>query len=154
MDSEIARIYGDRVRVRVCGILFIKDSILLVNHKTIIEGDFWAPPGGGLEFGETFEECLMREMREESGLEVKVLDFGFGCEYIRDPLHAVELFFWIEQTGGVLRNGNDPELQIIEETRFITPQEIASFKSRNMHSIFRRATTKTQFLQLKGFYRI
>ncbi len=33
---------------------------------------FWVIPGGGLEAGESDEECVIREMREETGLEVQV----------------------------------------------------------------------------------
>lgn len=154
MDSEIARIYGKRVRIRVCGLLFEDEAMLVVNHRSLRNHDFWAPPGGGVEFKETIDEALSREVLEESGLQVKVLDFAFGCEFIKDPLHAIELFFWVEKTGGLLRKGYDPELQIIEDLKFMTPYDIMRLPSSHVHGIFKWATTKTEFQQLKGFYRI
>ena len=33
----------------------------------------WQFPGGGLEFGESVEECLFREVKEETGLEVEIV---------------------------------------------------------------------------------
>lgn len=154
MDTEVARIYGKRVRIRVCGLLFQDESLLLVNHRLVNGREFWAPPGGGVEFNESIEACLEREVMEESGIKVNVLDFAFGCEFLKDPLHAIELFFWLERTSGELRKGHDPELQIIDETRFVSPIEIQKFHAEEVHGILRRAATKTQFLQLKGFYRI
>ena len=60
-------------RVSVKGI-YVKDGKVLMNHDFVNEwktpGGKYELPGGGLDFGETFEEVLKREIREEMGLEV------------------------------------------------------------------------------------
>ena len=54
---------------RVAGIAIDDERVLLENYK---EEDFWALPGGGINFLETAEEALRREMREELGVEIQV----------------------------------------------------------------------------------
>ena len=54
---------------RAAGIILDGDWVLL--HRAEID-DFWAPPGGRVELGEAAAESLAREMREETGLEVRV----------------------------------------------------------------------------------
>src|SRR5690606_24196085 len=110
-------VYGNKVRIRVCGICWQNDRLLMVKHQM---GDqvLWAPPGGGLEFGESIADALKREMREETGLDVVAGSFLFGCEFLQPPLHAVELFFEAGLKEGDLLNGNDPELPIISEVAF------------------------------------
>src|SRR5688572_22092013 len=115
MDGEIAKIYGNRLRVRVCGLCWDGDSLLLANHSSVAGNNLWLPPGGGLEYGETLEKALKREFLEETGLEVTQLDFAFGCEFVKEPLHSVELFFNVAKNGGTLKTGYDPEIQIIQE---------------------------------------
>src|SRR5687767_8644102 len=100
MDAELAKIYGNKVRVRACGICWKDDRLLLVNHKGITSSDFWAPPGGGVDFEESIETTLKKEFEEETGLIIKPGDFLFGCELIQKPIHAVELFFETQITGG------------------------------------------------------
>ena len=102
MTPEIAEIYGNRVRIRVCGLCWQEGSLLLIKHKMGPEG-FWAPPGGGLEYGESLEDTLRREFLEETGLDVVSEKFLFGCEFIKPPLHAVELFFNVRIVGGKLK---------------------------------------------------
>ena len=61
----------DRPKVGV-GVLLIKNSkILLGKRKNAHGAGTWSPPGGHLEFGESFEECAMREVLEETGMQVK-----------------------------------------------------------------------------------
>jgi 8-oxo-dGTP diphosphatase len=98
MDQEITALYGKKVRVRVCGLCWEDNKLLLVNHRSLKPVNFWAPPGGGLEFGEKVENALKREFGEETGLEIAVTRFAFGCEYIQDPLHAIELFFHVKRS--------------------------------------------------------
>ena len=49
------------------------DEILLIKHREHAEGRaYWVLPGGGIEAGETELECVLREVREETNLEVRI----------------------------------------------------------------------------------
>jgi 8-oxo-dGTP diphosphatase len=89
-------------------------------------GDFWSPPGGGLEFGETIEECLKREFLEETNCEISVGKFLIVNEFIGLPLHAIELFYEVKIINGTPTKGTDPEmeLQIIKDLDWIAFEEI------------------------------
>jgi 8-oxo-dGTP diphosphatase len=152
--ADVARVYGNRIRIRVCGIYLKNDSILLVNHASVGPEGFWAPPGGGLEFGESLEETLVREFREETGLEVTVGPFLFGCEFINEPLHAVELFFRIEKSDGEVIVGTDPELPIINDVRWMDLNELKALKNGELHGILRNINNLEELLKFNGFYRI
>lgn len=154
MDQEIAALYGGKVRVRVCGLCWEEGKLLLVNHKSLENANFWSPPGGGLEFGETIEEALKREFLEETGLVIAITGFAFGCEFIRNPLHAVELFFQVTKVGGALITGYDPELQLIQGTKFIREDEILQIPPHERHGILRIAHSERGLKQLSGFYSI
>ena len=154
MDAEIAKIYGNRVRVRICGLCWSDDRLLMVNHKGITATNFWAPPGGGLEFGQSMTACLTREFEEETGLQVTVRNFQFGCEFIHDPLHAVELFFDTVVLGGELKTGKDPELQIIKEVRFMSADEIRGMGRSELHGIFQITGNLGGLRNLTGFFSI
>ena len=154
METEIAAIYGGKVRVRACGLCLAEGKILLINHKMRFNRDFWAPPGGGVEFGHSLRSTVEREFMEETGLSVAAGDFLFGCEFIQDPLHAVELFFEVRTLSGQLGIGKDPELQIIRDVRFMDDNEISRIDPENLHGIFRVARTINDLMSLKGFYTI
>jgi 8-oxo-dGTP pyrophosphatase MutT (NUDIX family) len=63
--------------VRVCRYqaAILRDrEVLLVRHTVRASGHhYWVPPGGGREDGETEEECVAREVLEETGLVVRVV---------------------------------------------------------------------------------
>lgn len=153
MDSEIAKIYGNRVRVRVCGLCWEDERLLMVKHN-LDNRDFWAPPGGGVEFGQSVEEALIREYKEETNLDIRVGDFLFGCEYIQPPIHSIELFYAVEQLSGQVKKGNDPELQIIKSVLYLPYAEILEKPSELVHGIFRLTKNAADLRNLTGFYRI
>lgn len=157
MHSEIGKIYGDRVRVRACGLCWRdSNSLLLINHKRLTKGDFWAPPGGGVEFGQTCPEALKREFEEETGLIVKVGKFLFVSEFIRPPLHAVELFFDVTIEGGELRKGFDPEMtaqhQIIEDIRFVPFENILRMPREERHGILSHFDSAGALKNARGYF--
>ena len=65
----------------VCGVIVKNNKFLLTKRADDEWGeDFeevkafpWQIPGGGLEFGESVEECLHREIKEETGLNVEIV---------------------------------------------------------------------------------
>ena len=59
------------IRIRVAGILVKDGRILLVRHEKAGKS-YWLIPGGGMDFGESAEEALAREYREEVGLDIHV----------------------------------------------------------------------------------
>ena len=154
MDPAIKNLYGSRVRVRICGLCWQDDRLLMINHGGLTQGDFWAPAGGGLEFQESVEECLCREFLEETGLHIVPGNFRFACEFRKDPLHAIELFFDVSISGGGLQQGDDPELSIIREARFMPPSMIAALPDSDRHGIFGLVPSSEDLKTLTGFFRI
>jgi 8-oxo-dGTP diphosphatase len=158
MQNSISHLYGKQLRVRACGICVKGEATLLVNHKFEAESDFWAPPGGGISFGERAEDCLSREFKEETGLTINVGQFLFACEFIRPPLHAIELFFEVSVLEGELKIGIDPEMdgnnQIIQDTRFVSMAEIKTMKTNSLHGLFQLVSKPEEILGLRGYFKL
>jgi 8-oxo-dGTP pyrophosphatase MutT (NUDIX family) len=73
---------------------------LLFEHTGADGSKFWAPPGGGLESGETFEDAALREANEELGISAAGVRFLWknAVEFIHlgEPVRQTEKFFLIE----------------------------------------------------------
>jgi len=66
----------------VCGIIFRNNQVLICRRKVAGSlGGFWEFPGGKIEYGETPEECLKRELREELGLAVGINEHFLTVEH-------------------------------------------------------------------------
>lgn len=85
--------------------------ILLVKHRKGSR-QYWVLPGGRLEYGETFQECAVRELKEETGLDIKVGRMIYMSEAIAPDRsrHIVNIYLTAEVAGGTLQLGSEPVL--------------------------------------------
>jgi len=79
------------------GIIITKETqVLLIKRKYAHGTGSWSTPGGHLEFGESPEECAIREAKEETGVSVADVKFRAITNDIfeRDELHYITI--WME----------------------------------------------------------
>ena len=73
----------NRFTIRVYGILIDENKRLLLSDE-FIRGDYFTKfPGGGMEFGEGTRDCLKREFKEETGLDVTIGDHIYTTDYFQ-----------------------------------------------------------------------
>jgi 8-oxo-dGTP diphosphatase len=132
--------FQGKVRIRICGVLVENGRLLLVKHRGLgPEGYYWSPPGGGMEFGESCRMALVREMKEETGLEVISGEFLAFHEHIDQRFHAMELFFRVQRLGGTLILGIEPESvqsgPVLEEIAWFSREELEQLPAGVVHSL-------------------
>ena len=89
-------------RVSAGALIEQDERILLV--RSVLPGryDFWVAPGGGVEGKETIEQAAAREVREESGLEVRVKKLAYVEELLGVGVRYCKFWFTAEVVGGTL----------------------------------------------------
>ncbi|GMY26772.1 geranyl diphosphate phosphohydrolase-like [Fagus crenata] len=91
MDME-----NGAVEVAVVVFLLRGKTILLGHRRSSIGQSTFSLPGGHLEFGESFEECGSREMKEETGLDIDQVELLTVRNIIfleePEPSHYVTIF--------------------------------------------------------------
>ncbi|HHV65176.1 MAG TPA: (deoxy)nucleoside triphosphate pyrophosphohydrolase [Peptococcaceae bacterium] len=78
----------------------------------------WEFPGGKLEQGESLEECLLRECREELGLHLKIKDVFARTSYNYGDKDLEFIFFSAEIIGGELK------MKVHQEIEWVKPEEL------------------------------
>ncbi len=90
----MSRRYPTQPLVGVGAIIFRDEEVALVRRGGPPSKGKWSIPGGLVELGESLEEALRREVREETGLEVEVLERCAVLERVlRDPWGRVEYHY-------------------------------------------------------------
>jgi len=155
--DNIIHKFGGKVRARVGGILIENNKILLLKHEGVGKKEFlWSPPGGGIDFGEDAKKNLEREFVEETGLKIEVRELLFINEFMNDKIHAIELFFRVEKTGGILKLGKDPEMgnqQILSDLVFFDENKLINTETDYLHNMFIGINKPQEVLNLKGYFK-
>jgi len=89
------------------GIIIQNKNILLV-HET--NADLWMIPGGGMEPGETEEECCKREVAEETGFLIQICDPILTIEEYYEDWKYITYYFY-----GTILNQCDKNLTAAEK---------------------------------------
>lgn len=91
------------------GVLIEADKVLLVRRGREPGKGLLALPGGIVNYGERLEECVVREVEEETGIVTEVVRLvGVLSDPERDPRgHFVTAVYELKRKGGVLRAGDD-----------------------------------------------
>lgn len=88
-----------------------KKEILLVQHRKS-NRYYWVLPGGRIEYGENFASCAVRELKEETNLDIKFKDVVFLSEAIAPDKsrHIINIYATAEVIGGDLKVGAEDML--------------------------------------------
>ena len=99
------------MKIRVAGIVPMNDGFVLMHRKHVVRNkdyqEYYTFPGGHLEKGETLEEGVIREIKEEFGINVKVIKKLYELENIK--LNMKEYFFLCEYVDGEFGTGEGDE---------------------------------------------
>jgi 8-oxo-dGTP diphosphatase len=116
----MAREYPERPVVGIGGVVIENECVLLIRRASEPLRGQWSIPGGTLELGESLHQGVAREMLEETGLEVRVLDvievfdriFHQEGDEVSDPrrgprFHYVIVDYLCERVSGEPRAASD-----------------------------------------------
>ncbi|MEM0357209.1 MAG: NUDIX hydrolase [Candidatus Bathyarchaeia archaeon] len=137
----VKRLYPSQPVVGVGAIIVCDGKILLEKRKGEPGKGKWSVPGGLVELGETVEEAVIREVKEETGLDVAepelidVVDNIVRDENGGIKWHFVILDFFVKVRGGELRAADDAEeirwVPLNEAEKYDLTKTFRSFLQRN-----------------------
>ncbi len=113
--------------IRITGILIENNEILLVQQK-LSDKRNWSLPGGRLEKGETLSQGLIREMKEETGLDVELVRMLYVCDVASSSNTILHITFLIKRVGGEIElPSNEFDENPIHDVKFVPVSELAQY---------------------------
>jgi ADP-ribose pyrophosphatase YjhB (NUDIX family) len=92
--------------------VIIKDGKILLIKRTKSDLVYWVIPGGGVEMGETNKEALIRECKEELGVDIEVKDLiSEIVSKKKETVGQKEYFYLVDILAGTIGSGQGPEFQ-------------------------------------------
>ncbi len=129
-DADSARIYPTRPYLVVSAAVFRDDRVLIVRRARPPAHGLYTLPGGGVELGETLEQAVIREIREETALEIEpVALVGFRQAITRDAGGRVERHFVILPFAARFLGGEILLNEELAEAHWRLPDEIAGLQT-------------------------
>lgn len=101
--------------------LCVKDDTVLLGLSNKINE--WVLPGGGIDFGESYKDAVVREMREETSLETRFVRLLDVQEIVKPEknLHKIVIYSEVAYVSGTPQASDD-----LSDTRFFTRTELAA----------------------------
>lgn len=113
-------------------------AIVIYNHKILIlkkvkpstDGlGYWELPGGGLEYGETPHEALVRELKEETDLDIRIIKPVYTFTAIRSDYQTVGIGFLTIPTNDKVTLSNEHT-----EYKFVSRDELQDFLDEKIYN--------------------
>ena len=129
-DGEPKRTYPTRPYLAVSAAIFRDGRVLIVRRARPPAHGLHTLPGGAVELGETLEEAVIREVREETGLAIAPLQLvGFREAIARDSAGRIERHFVILPFAARWIEGEISLSEELAEAHWRKPEELADLKT-------------------------
>ena len=117
--------YPTRPHVGIGVVVWRGDQVLLVKRRNPPHQGHWSLPGGKQQLGETIFHAAVREVREETGLDVRPLDIITALDAIsRDAAGQVEFHYTLVEVAAEALDGEASAADDVSDVRWATPDEI------------------------------
>lgn len=152
--EELRRRYPSHPIVTVGAIVIHQGQLLLIRRDSEPDRDKWTVPGGVVELGERVKDAVVRETKEECGLDVEVVDER--PIYVADNIisdrsgkpqyHYVILEFLSRVKGGRLKHDSD-----VKEAVWVPLRKVRNYDlTRGFRAFFERYENKLADLSARG----
>jgi mutator protein MutT len=149
LEAEaLKRLYPKQPIVGVGALIISNGKILLEKRKYEPGKGKWSIPGGLVELGETTKQTVVREVREETGLEVEkpsLIDIVDNITKDRNDevkYHFVIIDYFVKLKGGTLEASSDAQ-----ELRWVTFDKVEKFDlTKTFREFFQRSRHKLEKL--------
>jgi ADP-ribose pyrophosphatase YjhB (NUDIX family) len=129
-DRENARTYPTRPYLAVSAAIFRDGKVLIVRRARPPAHGLYTLPGGGVELGETLEQAVIREVREETALEIEPIELaGFRQAIARDAEGQVERHFVVLPFAARFISGEISLNEELAEAHWLDPADLAGLKT-------------------------
>lgn len=108
----------------VAGVLVDQDGRVLIDkrRKDQIYADYWEFPGGKIEQGESPEEAIKREVKEETGVSMGCMAPLSFISEDRDEYHVIVLIYICREWEGI------PQGLEGQETKWVRPEQLKDYE--------------------------
>ena len=128
--SGQSRIYPTRPYLAVSAAIFRDGRVLIVRRAEPPAQGLYTLPGGGVELGETLEQAVIREVREETALDIEPLALaGYRQMIARDAAGKIERHFVILPFAARFIGGEVKLNAELAEAKWLLPAEISGLKT-------------------------
>lgn len=122
-------------KLRVCGVVQVGDKILIDNCDN---APFWGYPGGHVELGESTREAVVREVKEEIGVDAEIIKNLASIQlfFTREdgkPFHEIGFYYLMKaniEPKNLTIEENDKEKLRKHQFRWVTKEELKNLDVR------------------------